>query len=383
MKKLLSFILVGVLLFSPLIPYENLEAKTLRDYLNELDTMISNLASYEAQREAAKKRAAEYQYQINQSFKKIEGFSTEIQESRRKIEELNVEIEEKQKEIDELMSFFQITKGSKAYLEYIFAAQTFTDFIYRTAIVEQLSVHNDELIEEMYSLIEQNKQLQKELETKIAQEQSAIEEQKKLLASINVTIDDIDEHYVDVEAQVKGIKAEIEYLETAGCELDEDLTVCLDVPYASGFFKPVKTGAISSEFGYRTDPITGASEVYHKGIDIALPDWNPVYAAAAGKVGTLIRGAKCGGNIVYIKHTVGGKEFTTRYLHLSQINVSTGDIVTINTVIGYSGGGWTSKKRGGYDECTTGAHLHFEINRGWSGLTPINPREYIYFPSRW
>ena len=52
----------------------------------------------------------------------------------------------------------------------------------------------------------------------------------------------------------------------------------------------------------------------------------------------------------------------------------TNDFVTIDTVIGGSGGGEK------YDSCTTGPHLHFGVSVGSSY---VNPRNYINFPSRY
>ena len=47
------------------------------------------------------------------------------------------------------------------------------------------------------------------------------------------------------------------------------------------------------------------------------------------------------------------------------INVKVGDIVNQNTVIGTVGGYSTSTSHGGYDACTTGAHLHYGVATGW------------------
>lgn len=380
MKKVLLIILLFIFL---IFPY-NSNAKTLRNYIDEMNSMLDKLENYETEREEARKRAAEYQNQIAEMFENVKTYSTEVQKCRERIEELNVEIKEKKEEIAGLMSFFQVSNGVSAYLEYIFGSKSFTDFIERTAIVEELAKHNDELINEMYNLIEENKRQQKELDIKIKEEKKAIEEQKRLLNSINVKIEDLSNLYIDVEAQVAAIKEEIAYLESKGCEMDEDLATCLGVPFATEFHRPLKSGVITSEFGYRTDPYVS----FHSGIDIGVPDWTPVYASTAGTVSMIVKEASCGGNKLYIKHNVGGEKFTTRYLHLSKINVSLGDNVNINTIVGYSGGGWTSSGRGGYDNCTTGSHLHFEINLGWSGygedgLTAVNPRNYIYFPYRW
>ena len=382
MRKKISFVIVTIVV-ALTIPLINIEAKTLRDYITEVEEMIKELENYDEERAEAQARAKEKEQEIAEKYANIEKYSLRIQEAKKEIEETQKTIEEKEEEIKELLSFLQITNGENVYLEYVFGATDFTDFIFRTAVVEQLSNHNDELIVEMNDLITKLEEEQKQLEIETKNEEKAIAEQNKLLAQINVEIEDLSDMYTDKEAQVEGLEEEIEYLRNAGCDMDEDITVCLGVPYASGFYLPVKTGIVTSEFGYRVDPLTGAGYVYHKGIDIALADWNPVYAAASGTVGTIVRKARCGGNIVYVKHLIDGKEYTTRYLHLSSIEVSTGDTVTINTIIGYSGGGWTGKRQGGYDECTTGAHLHFEINTGWTNIQPQNPRNYLYFPSRW
>ena len=52
-----------------------------------------------------------------------------------KIDELNENINSKKKEIENLLSFLQVSNGENVYLEYIFEAKTFTDFIYRSAVV--------------------------------------------------------------------------------------------------------------------------------------------------------------------------------------------------------------------------------------------------------
>ena len=78
--------------------------------------------------------------------------------------------------------------------------------------------------------------------------------------------------------------------------------------------------------------------------------------------------------MVYINHSVKGKNFTTVYMHLKSIssNIKVGTVVTTNTVIGYLGGGSTAKKNGGYDGCSTGAHLHFGIAVNGSWKNPMN-----------
>ena len=86
--------------------------------------------------------------------------------------------------------------------------------------------------------------------------------------------------------------------------------------------------------------------------------------------------------MLYINHSVGGKKYTTVYMHLKSFNVDVGDTVFLTTVIAYSGGGASSV---GYDRCTTGAHLHFGMFDGWttSKTYLIDPRTKVNFPAKY
>ena len=77
------------------------------------------------------------------------------------------------------------------------------------------------------------------------------------------------------------------------------------------------------------------------------------------------------------------------YMHLLKYGagIKKGVEVTKDTIIGYVGGYSTSTSRGGYDGCTTGAHLHFGIAEGHNyasgysfNINAINPREIFTFP---
>ncbi len=128
-----------------------------------------------------------------------------------------------------------------------------------------------------------------------------------------------------------------------------------DATDVGGLTWPIPGAAMASPFGLRNDPLsTGAG--FHPGVDVTAPSGSEVHAAAAGRV---VRAGDCGGygNCVVIDH---GNSVATLYGHLSQIDVSAGDTVDANDVIGLVGStGWS-----------TGAHLHFEVRvRG----LPIDP----------
>jgi murein DD-endopeptidase MepM/ murein hydrolase activator NlpD len=122
----------------------------------------------------------------------------------------------------------------------------------------------------------------------------------------------------------------------------------------------VSGAQISSGFGYRTDPVTGA-QAFHSGIDFAISCGTPIHAAGNGTV--VFAGFDGGGygNYVILNH---GGGFATLYGHQSAIAVSAGQAVTAGQVIGYVGS--TGK--------STGCHVHFEVRVNGN---PVDPSGYL------
>lgn len=383
MMKKIFYTTFGILCFFLL--FNNISAKTLKEVKDEL-------ARDEANRKALIQKQKDVQSSINRAQNDIgsmendiEQYEKEIDELLVRIDELNDEIESKQKEIDNLLNFLEVADGDNVYLEYIFKSKSFTDFIYRSAVVEQLTKHNDELIDEMYNLIEENKKLQIELNNKIDDNEKAIDNLEKKLINYNVSLKDLETAHTNIDDTIADRKRTLQYYESIykenGCKETVELDACLTVETSSGFIRPTKKGTISSEWGYRRCPIHGRE--LHSGIDIALSMNSPVYAAASGTVVGITRRSSCGGNIVTVRHSIKGKIYRTRYMHLASISVTMGQKVTVLTEIGKSGGGgYTLRRNGGWDRCSTGAHLHFMILPGSSGSSTINPRKMVKFPSK-
>lgn len=109
---------------------------------------------------------------------------------------------------------------------------------------------------------------------------------------------------------------------------------------------PVKAAYLGSPFGVRSDPIAGLRAL-HEGIDFNAEPGTPVIAAADGVV---LSAAYHGdfGNMVEIDH---GDGLTTRYAHLSRLDVKPGGLLKRGEQIGAVGNTGRS----------TGPHLHFEV----------------------
>ncbi|WP_434355910.1 murein DD-endopeptidase MepM [Parasalinivibrio latis] len=113
---------------------------------------------------------------------------------------------------------------------------------------------------------------------------------------------------------------------------------------------------ISSSFNpHRHHPITGRIAP-HNGTDFAVPLGTPVLATGDGVV-VKAQHHRLAGNFVVIKH---GREYITRYLHLSKILVKPGQHVKMGQKIALSGNTGRS----------TGPHLHYELHKN---NRPVNP----------
>ena len=121
----------------------------------------------------------------------------------------------------------------------------------------------------------------------------------------------------------------------------------------------VTTGRVSSDYGWRTHPITGKRS-FHPGVDIANKVGTSILAYAGGTV-TKTGWTNSYGNYIVIDHG-GGLE--TYYIHLSGFDVSVGDSVSGGQLIG----------RMGKTGSATGSHLQFEVRVNGSA---VNPWDYI------
>ena len=110
--------------------------------------------------------------------------------------------------------------------------------------------------------------------------------------------------------------------------------------------QPVASGNLGSVFGWRIDPITGASAL-HTGLDYPAEPGTPILAAAGGVVVVQEFNAPYG-NMVEIDH---GNDLVTRYAHASKVFVKRGDLIRHGQKIAEVGSTGRS----------TGPHLHFEV----------------------
>ena len=146
---------------------------------------------------------------------------------------------------------------------------------------------------------------------------------------------------------------------------------------------PVIGATVTSEYGERTDPITGAQS-FHHGTDFGGEWRSEIFSIADGVVMEVCTEKNDGyGNYIIIKHTgertaedgtVTSETFYALYGHMNEIYMFEGQSLKKGAIIGLMGGDPEKDTNPGR---STGTHLHFEIRTTQSG-SAINPAGYIF-----
>ena len=177
-----------------------------------------------------------------------------------------------------------------------------------------------------------------------------------------------------VSQNVKWVNGQITYIEPVGKEtikmpVNRVVTVGTkiipNVGSTTSWGWPTNSGyTISSPFGYRINPVTGAREL-HSGIDISGTGYgSPVYASNNGTIKE-IQFHWSYGNYILIDH---GNGYYSLYAHMSKFaaGLNVGSIVERGQQIGYIGMTGTA----------TGPHLHYEIRNCERYGCVTNPLDY-------
>lgn len=379
MKKKVKLLLILTIILI-LMP-NTASAKTLGQLKSEYTALeqkynntTDNLKATESQIAAAKAR-------IQSIYGEIAEANKEIQKINDEIAKLNESILEKDKQTKELMKFFQVSQGESTYLEYIFSADSITDFIYRISVTEQLSKYNNKLIDEMKKIIEENN---KNIENLHKKEETLKVLQNELSDKLVVLAqekNDLDDECATMQNDIKDMKNIIDFYLKAGCKDNQDISSCAraQLPVGTKFWRPTDVGFMQSK--WNIDPLSGGGYRYHAGVDISNNYGTKIYSISDGKVvavNHIYKPMEGYGKYIIIHHNINGRLYTSLYGHLSGINVKVGDIVTKDTVIGYMGNTGHS----------FGNHLHLNICQGERMSChflrdTVDPRNYINFPAHY
>lgn len=353
---------------------------------SEMDKLEENIEQLEAQERDVLQRIHQINNELDEQERELIKLDNEIEGTEKEIEETTEELEIAEEELAEKEEFLgtrmraSYQQGGVSYLEVLFDAQDFIDFLSRLTYVQSIVDKDVELIsivEEERNKIQAKKEeleeqrdhletLYAEAEQKKLEIQQNREEQQRLHAELQEQRNLEEDLLAEKEQEADQLLDAIRDLQTESGEM----SVPLEWP-VEGFGRSY----ITSPFGNRVHPITG-NQSFHSGLDIGIPHnrWpgsasysgNPVNVLAAdsgvvifaGIMGSLNSGY---GNIVIIDH---GGGHTTWYAHNHEILVSEGQEVARGEPIALVGSTGSS----------TGPHLHFEVRKN---DTPQNPEEYL------
>lgn len=360
--KIFLIILLMVPYFLVPINVSAKEAETLRELREQLKKLQNEKVSTDNSKKQTQAQIQANRNSVYKANQEIEQAEIDYKEAEDAIEASNKEIDATTAETEELLKYTQIMQGNSAYIEYISGASNLTEMVMRMAAVEQIADYNQEKLEELESLIDSNEQLKIDLKQKEKDLKVKIVKYEQSIETLGVDLTKLTEFADDINDQIKNQKNLIQSYVDMGCKEDQLLSECVAISNNSGWKKPLNSGIITSNWGYRISPINGVRK-FHHGVDIGgNGEGTNVYAAASGTVAAITKKSSCGGNIVYIHSYVNGKPYTHYYAHLLSYNVKVGQKVTNATVIGKVGGGRQTKA---WDRCSTGAHLHFGISNGF------------------
>ena len=364
-KRLVSLFLVGIMFFGLTFQCQATE-------INKTQKEGQKLKDKKEKAEKEKKELAA----------KLEELIEEMEELKEKIAKKEKELFSKEEELvkarndenDQYESMkkrikFMYENGSAQLIEILLDSDNIGDFLNKAEYISTISSYDRDMLTKFQKVtqevLKQEEIIRKEyneledMQNQLMENQQNIE---NLIQSKGTEISELKDAIKANEKKLKKLeKAAAEALRKQQESSNNPGNAGASVVSGNGYFTHPCPGyrRISSEFGWRKQPLPGAS-TNHKGMDFAAATGTPIYAAAAGTV-TTARYSGNAGKMIVINHG-GGK--VTIYMHCNAMYVSAGQKVTKGQHIAAVGTTGNS----------TGPHLHFQVEI--NGV-PTNPRNYL------
>lgn len=375
------------------------EKKDLEDGLEEVQEIIDGLESKKSDMESYLKELdvnlASISSKLAQVKNSLENKQNELELTKQQLDEAKI-TETKQYDDMKKRIKYMYENGNSTYLELLLESENFADMLNKADYIKQVSEYDRSMLENYQTtkkIIEEKElQIQQECESIEALKKQSEKQKKSVEELIGVKKTEMKEYQTqlqksekmaaDYEAEIAEQEALIKRLEAAAAERKRkeaakkaaaaaanassspsaNKTTSENTPVvnASGFVWPCPSSRkISSDFGYRIDPINKTNKM-HNGIDVSAPTGTLIVAAASGTVVATAYNSSMG-NYVMIDH---GDDLYTIYMHCSGFATSAGTSVKAGESIAYVGSTGRS----------TGPHLHFSVR---TGGTYVNPWRYV------
>lgn len=366
--------------------------KQKEDLKKELEAMEGSKATTIQKKVAVDREMELTSQEIENITALIQQYTLEISEQQEALDKAMVQEEEENERYQKRLRAME-EMGTVSYIGVLFQADSFTDFLDRLTMVNEILDYNQQVmddlkktrsqIEEAKASIEENQAEQAAYQEELLEKQAELEQQSKeameLVQVIKSQIEETEEDIAAKEAAEAELQNEIAELvkkaeqEEAERKRREEWEQ-QQQQWANGGGSSSGTGGytsttftwplpghtnISSPFGMRMHPTLHVYKL-HTGTDISAARGTTIVAAAPGTVITAGYNAAYG-NYVVIHH---GNGTQTLYGHMSRLGTTKGATVAAGDKIGEVG-------MTGY---ATGNHLHFEVIINGK---QVNPMQYF------
>ena len=196
------FLIMSLFLVMP----QRTQAQTLQDMYDQLAELQDRYNKNKNNKELTESQIKQLNNEISSISATIEKTREEIKQAEKDIENSKIEIENKKVETDGLIQFLQVSNGGNIYLEYLFDAENYTDFIYRYEVVKQLTNYNSDLIDELETLILNLQKKEKELSEKKVKLENERQELTKKVNTLSYSLAGFKSEGVYIEKDIQNLK---------------------------------------------------------------------------------------------------------------------------------------------------------------------------------
>lgn len=378
-KRLLSLLVISVMFFNL---SSTAYATNYEKWKDKEEELLEEQDKAEQQGEELEEKKEEAEKTKKELAKELDSLISDMDKLKKKIDAKEEEISAKEEELidarleenDQYESMkkrikYMYENGNVQLIEILFESENIGDFLNKAEYISTISNYDRDMLKVFQKVTEDVKAQEKLLK----EEYADMEEMQNQLIGKQDSIENLmktkAKEIEGLESELKENAEKLEELKDAVADAKRKQQEALNTggtageSYVSGngYFTHPCPGysRISSHFGYRKQPLPGAS-TNHKGMDFAAPTGTPIYAVADGTVTTAAYSGNAG-NMIVINH---GKGIASIYMHCHAMYVSPGQKVTKGQNIAIVGNTGNS----------TGPHLHFQVNV--NGV-PTNPLNYL------
>lgn len=375
MRRLITIILILVITCSLCICVYAQDLTELQEQSNQLtqalDESNNRLQAVQEQLSTNMQELQDLDNQIAQSQEELNTINTDINDLMNQIKENEEKLSKTQAEFDKIQGLLdaRIIKMYETpkfeFLQVILASKNVTEMLSTYYAMKELAEYDKQLLDTVKKQkedIETTKKILAEKKKQVVTNKQSQQKKAQVLANtkkmrqyyiskLSTEEQELQAKIDEYNGQVNAIEAEIKLMALNSISAD----------YIGGAMTWPIPGytTITSEYGMRVHPITGAYKL-HTGTDIGAPMGADFVSAAKGVVVKATYNAAYG-NMVIIDH---GGGVQTLYAHGSEILVQVGQEVEAGTPV----------LKVGSTGYSTGPHAHFEIRI--NGQT-VNPLEYL------